>query len=421
MASTMHHHLTAQNVLSVPAIGRRTDYFDSSAGAPPGFCLRVTSTGHRSYSLLYRSKRTQRLLRVKLGNADEVTLAAARKRARDLRAEMQLGIEPAPHRIPTLPTVTAVLGSFIEAHQNTKKARTTVGYQQMRARLPRAIAEMPAEQLKPGDLRLALDKISDRPVMQNNILRFFKASMRWAAKEEMIPPSPIERMSLPNRQATRDRVLAPLEIVAVWRAADQNAPLHPRHGHTVAALFKLLLLLGQRIGETLAMRWTDLNLTAEQPLWTIQANTRKGMLGRERVHMLPLPPLAVSVLSELQPITGTRERVFHKVSYNAREFWTRPVREGSMKTGAEYWKLHDLRRTCATNLGDLGVSDEVVSLVLGHAKKDVTGRVYNLSQRLPELTAALLKWAERVERLVADTPELHAKPHNKKRRSADKD
>ena len=61
----------------------------------------------------------------------------------------------------------------------------------------------------------------------------------------MIPPSAVERMSLPNRQATRDRVLAPHEIVAIWRAADQNAPHHARHGQAVAALFKVLLLLGQ--------------------------------------------------------------------------------------------------------------------------------------------------------------------------------
>src|SRR6266511_1848728 len=108
------------------------------------------------------------------------------------------------------------------------------------------------------------DKISSRPIMQNNILRFFKASMRWEAKEEMIPPSAVERMSMPNPQATRDRVLAPREIVAVWRAAELNAPKHPRHGQAVAALFKILVLLGQRIGETLPMCWTDLNLRAEQ-------------------------------------------------------------------------------------------------------------------------------------------------------------
>jgi integrase len=411
----MHHHLTAQNVLKLPAIGRRTDHFDSSEGAPPGFCLRVTSTDHRSYSLLYRAKRTQRLLRVKLGNVGEVTLAAARDRARDLRAEAQLGIEPVPRRVPTLPTVSAVLSSFIEAHRKTKKTRTTLGYEQMLARLPKALAETAAEHLKPGELRLALDKISSRPVMQNSILRFFKASLRWAAKEEMIPPSPVERMSLPNLQATRDRVLAPREIVAVWRAADLNAPRHPRHGQAVAALFKILFLLGQRLGETLALRWSDLDLTADQPLWTIPANIRKGRLGREKAHILPLPPLAVAVLRDIERVTGKRERVFHKVSYNAREFWTHPVRNLSMEMATEYWKLHDLRRTCATNLGDLGVPDEVVSLVLGHAKKDVTGRVYNLSQRLPELATALARWAGHIERLLAETPNLPTKPPRRKR------
>ncbi len=89
-----------------------------------------------------------------------------------------------------------------------------------------------------------------------------------------------------------------------------------------------------------------------------------------------------------------------------------------METAAEYWKLHDLRRTCATSLGDLGIPDDLVSLVLGHSKKDVTGRVYNLSQRLPELAAALGKWAGHIERLLTETPDLPARPKRKKRRAS---
>jgi integrase len=88
-----------------------------------------------------------------------------------------------------------------------------------------------------------------------------------------------------------------------------------------------------------------------------------------------------------------------------------------MTMGAEYWKLHDLRRTCATNLGELAIPDEVVSLVLGHTKKDVTGRVYNLSRRLPDLAAALAKWAAHIERRLAETPGFLTKPPRKKRRA----
>ena len=55
--------------------------------------------------------------------------------------------------------------------------------------------------------------------------------------------------------------------------------------------------------------------------------------------------------------------------------------------------------------------------MLGHAKKDVTGRVYNLSKRLPEIAAALAKWAGHVERLLAETPDLPMKRPRKKRRA----
>lgn len=124
------------------------------------------------------------------------------------------------------------------------------------------------------------------------------------------------------------------------------------------------------------------------------------------------------MLKDLQRVTGKRELVFHKVSYESREFWTHPVRNISMEMSAGYWRIHDLRRTCATNIGDLGTPDQVVSLVLGHMKKDVTGRVYNLSQRLPELAAALTRWAAHIVRLLAEIPELPRKrPGNRHRTS----
>jgi integrase len=64
---------------------------------------------------------------------------------------------------------------------------------------------------------------------------------------------------------------------------------------------------------------------------------------------------------------------------------------------------HDLRRTVATGLGELGVSGDVVGLVLNHTKPGVTGRHYDHSQREMAKREALTRWAARLEAIVTGT------------------
>ena len=66
------------------------------------------------------------------------------------------------------------------------------------------------------------------------------------------------------------------------------------------------------------------------------------------------------------------------------------------------WRLHDLRRTCVTNLVELGVAPHVVELAINHIsghKAGVAG-IYNKSQMLNERGAALRRWAAHIEGLV---------------------
>lgn len=70
------------------------------------------------------------------------------------------------------------------------------------------------------------------------------------------------------------------------------------------------------------------------------------------------------------------------------------------------WRLHDLRRTCATGMAGIGIQPHVVEAVLNHvsgAKAGVAG-VYNVHSYSTEKTAALERWAAHVEALVTGRP-----------------
>ena len=95
-------------------------------------------------------------------------------------------------------------------------------------------------------------------------------------------------------------MLADEEIKILWKVLAGESP-------QVAAAVKVLLLLGQRSTETLEMRWSDLALEADVPIWTIAGRFRKG----HRSHVVPLSPLAARILARLWPITRHKAWASH--------------------------------------------------------------------------------------------------------------
>jgi len=243
-----------------------------------------------------------------------------------------------------------------------------------------------------GALDAGRSHTGERP---SRVLQLVRATLRFAVREELLESNPCAGLQRPRKEKERERVLADEEIKVLWRALG-------RESLQVAAAVKILLLLGQRSTETLEMRWSDLDLDAEVPVWTIPGRFRNG----NRLHVVPLPPFAVEILRGLHPITGEGTRVFDSVtSANAERDWWGTIREAVMADGVrERFTRHDLRSTCATGCSRLGAAESTVSRILGHAviagTVPVTAR-YDRFAHLPERGAALSAWAAQVDAMVA--------------------
>jgi integrase len=71
------------------------------------------------------------------------------------------------------------------------------------------------------------------------------------------------------------------------------------------------------------------------------------------------------------------------------------------------WRLHDLRRTCASGMARLGIPPYIVEHTLGHQKSGSLRGVAGVYQRYDyqaEKTEALARWGAHVEALVGGTP-----------------
>jgi integrase len=71
--------------------------------------------------------------------------------------------------------------------------------------------------------------------------------------------------------------------------------------------------------------------------------------------------------------------------------------------GVKPWKLHDLRRTVATGMAEIGIEPHIIEAVLNHFsghKSGVAG-IYNRASYAKQMKTALIRWAEHVDAIVS--------------------
>ena len=115
--------------------------------------------------------------------------------------------------------------------------------------------------------------------------------------------------------------------------------------------------------------------------------------------LVPLPAKALEIISEVKPREG-HDCLFGGRSPSGFIDWAAAKRRLDERLGSAVgsWRIHDIRRTVATKMGDLGVQPHVIEAVLNHQgghKRGVAG-VYNRSPYEREVTMALQVWGSHV-------------------------
>jgi integrase len=116
---------------------------------------------------------------------------------------------------------------------------------------------------------------------------------------------------------------------------------------------------------------------------------------------VPLSTLAAESL-KAQPAIADRDLVFGE-GEGGFSGWSKAKAALDEACGVTDWTLHDLRRTAATRMADLGVAPHVVEVIVNHIsghKAGVAG-IYNRATYVAEKRAALNLWANHVSVIVA--------------------
>ena len=358
-----------------------------------GFGLRLRAGGSRAFVLQYRiDGRTRRA-----SFSGSLKVADARAAARKLLAKVALGSDPQAEKASKRRQATQTLRAVVEIYLAAKQPEL----RPISFRISRLYLQGPyfraLHKLALGNITRSDIAVCTRAIVRDHSTataaaarRALSAFFAWAIADGLMGDAgnPVDGSHRPADPKPRDRVLTDSELVAVWKACQDD---------DFGRIVRLLILLGCRRQEIGGMRRNELHEGGA--VWRLPPERSKN----HRAHTLVLPQAALEILAAVSA-RPSREHLFGSSSPLGFVRW----QEGKARIDARLgdsvqpFRLHDLRRTVATRMADIGILPHTIEAALNHQsghKAGIAG-VYNRSLYEREVKAALALWSEHVLALV---------------------
>ncbi|AWN35269.1 site-specific integrase [Methylobacterium radiodurans] len=328
-----------------------------------------------------------------IGAADTIDLASARRAAGEKLAKAALGENPALARQEQRAQAAVTLGSTLEQYEkDARKRMRPSSLANLRTHINthwHPLHGLPLASVTRSSVATRLREITEEsgPHASVRARRMLSAVYVWAIGEGLAESNPVLGTNAPTDEVRRDRVLSLPELALIWRALPQG---------DFSAVVRLLILTGQRRDEVAEMRWDELDLDAR--LWRLPPSRTKN----KRAHTVPLPACAVDILKSV-PIRAGRDLVFGTGSGGFSGFSKSKAALDRQVSLEEPWRLHDLRRSAATGMAEIGVMPHVIEAALNHVSGHRAGvaGIYNRARYEAETRDALSRWGDEVERVCA--------------------
>lgn len=418
---------------SIAALKPKTARYEVWDEGRKGFGVRVTPRGVKSFVWVYHFAGKPR--RLTLGKYPALGLADAGVKLADAKHLLERGEDPGKLAVDEraaerkAETVEQLVGDYLERYAKPRKRSASEDERILNKDVLSRWRGLKVKDITRREVVKLLNAIVDRgaPIQANRTFTILRRMFRFAVGQAIIDDSPCSLVEAPSAENERDRALSEVEISQLWQTLD-GATMEPN----IRRILKIVLVTAQRKGEVMGMHERELDRA--KALWTIPAERSKN--GRE--HIVPLPPLALQVIGA-QPLeeeagssqddasmkktgwifpssrTGKPYRG-QSVDHAVRDLFVPRVRSKKQRMPApprppvlcdvmKPFTPHDLRRTAATRMRELGVSRADVKDILNHKIRDVTDR-YDRYDGLPEKRRALERWGRHIESIISGEQQI---------------
>ena len=255
------------------------------------------------------------------------------------------------------------------------------------------IGDLAAEDVRKTHIQVILDAIrargtEDRPriSMQKKTLADLRQMFGWALERDYLlaDPTAVIRKAKLGASTERERVLSEAELIELFKKL-------PASGLAETSRLALMIQLStaSRIGETLQAHWAHVDF--ERRTWSIPAEIAKN----GKAHTIALSDFAVRQFEALHKLTGVMPWLFPNTELKAvvctksttkqvgdRQRYAKAIMKNrsqdahALELPGGRWVPHDLRRTAATMMVQLGVLPDVVEKCLNHTEPNKLKRIY---------------------------------------------
>lgn len=376
-----------------------------------GLSVRVSPKGKITYAMRYYYNNSRK--RLDLGSYPLMSLKEARSESQRLRKKLEQGHDPKVTRqvekqaIIAAKSLEALFDLWYESYcvKNKKDHYGIKRSFEIHVFSKNGLGKLPAEKISLHAWLDVLEKLAQTtPAIAERILVNAKQMLKFAVKRKLIPINPLadiyakEDLQIQKRSA--DRVLSDEEIKMVWNAIDQSR-ITPKNKLYV----KLCLIYGCRNGELRKSEKVDFDF--ETKTWTIPPENHKLGKSRGKPLLRPIIPATEDYLRQAFALSGESPYVFTNDGSNEMMGTSAPLQipyniMQYLRRHEDYeiphFSLHDLRRTCRSNLSTL-TDFHVAERMLGHT----FGRVidtYDRHDYLEEQASAYRAWYLRILQIV---------------------
>ena len=389
--------LTARFVDTVKA--HKKDRMEYPDAALPGFALRVTSDGKKSFSYRYRSPNDRKQRRMSW-LYPVYTLSEARKEAEAAVRTIGRGEDPAPalldkDKVLIPGTVNALCDVYVKQHLRKHVRRWKPAEGEIDNHIRPHLGAVQLDKIARAHVRQMIAAIEPKyPVAANRALSRLKAVFNWGLENDLCLEDPTRGIKKPTRERPASRVLDDRELAAVWKACDALA-------YPARECFRMLALTGQRRDDVRCMAWDEIDIAMRN--WVIPAARYKS----DRSHLVPLTDTMIELLEKV-PLWNQSGYVF---SLSAGEVASgnlvKPKRKLDQGSGVTGWTLHDIRRTVRTGLARLGTRPDIAERVIGHSVGGRLGETYDLYTYRDEKQHALETWTAHLLSIIERANRAH--------------
>ena len=369
----------------------RVEYYDTIIDS---LFIRISPRGRKTFGIAYGTKGK----RYTIGKYPEIGLAQARSVAKELKVKLALGIDPQVEKkkrenAPTPKTFNELSRTFKDKHLPKLKPSTRADYERrINNDILPVLGKYTVESITRYDVLSLLEEIAEKrkaPIQANRIRAILSSIFSFGINRGLAETNPVQSIKPLAKERIRIRVYSDEEIKLIWKAFEKLPEPY-------CSLFKMLLVCGQRSGETRCMKWDEI----DNNIWTIPPEKNKA----SRLHTIPMPHLAMGIIMKRKK-ENRSNYVFDSPTKKGEPINWLQHRSCEIKTltGIKDFRLHDLRRTVASNLAKKRVNRTVIGKILNHkglAGDDQVTAIYDQHDYYEEKKEALQSWSNKLEEIL---------------------